>query len=232
MKALLHAILPALVATLFIAAIAALASPALAETEGPFFQDPRSRPAISYQWATPVHDLMIDTAFFDADWRCVVRLKEGSREADSLKYQTGDYSHMHAMRKKGEDPAQAAQRMWRYVEDKYAEVRLLARDGRMEDACFLRGMALHPIMDSTSPVHREFTQWDPVAWKDLLKPTALVGKLLRMAQHGDLQKYLDRLVALPTQLSEEDLAAIDDHPEFLLITADLMLAVDRVEMLD
>ena len=52
-----------------------------------------------------------------------------------------------------------------------------------------------------------------------------------MASHGDFQKYLDRLVQLPINLSEEDMNVIDDHPEYLRITSEMMIAIDKVEML-
>lgn len=182
-------------------------------------------------WATPVHNEMLDIAFPSEDWSCMAQLKAGSRNADSGPYQTGEYSYMHAMRQKGQSPQAAAAKMWSYVDDKYAEVRLLLKDGRKDDACFSRGMALHPIMDSTSPAHRGFQEWDPIGWPDLLSPGVFAGKLADMAHHGDFQKYLDRLVQLPFNLSDEDLNVIDDHPEFLQITADLMHAVETVELL-
>jgi hypothetical protein len=184
----------------------------------------------SFQWATPVHNQMVEMAFGDLGWRCIEQMKAGSRYADSGPFQSGEYSYMHAMRNKGQSPGEAARKMWKYVDDKYAEVQLLLRDNRGDDACYLRGMALHPVMDSTSPAHRGFEQWDPVSWQDLLKPSAFYGKLARMSHHGDWQKYLDRLVQLPVNFSDEDMNVIDDHPEYLRVTVDLLRNVDSIEL--
>ena len=182
-------------------------------------------------WATPVHNLMLETTFPQENWQCIVQMMAGSRHADEAQFQTGTYSYMHAMRQKGQTVATAAAQMWKYVDQKYAEIRLLNSESRREDACFLRGMALHPIMDSTSPAHSHFHEWDPIRLSDLLAPATLAGKLRELSRHGDVQSFIDRIVALPFQLSDEDMHVIDDHPEYLRITSDLMRAVEAVEQL-
>jgi hypothetical protein len=187
---------------------------------------PMTRP-----WATDVHNLMIATAFADTDPVCLGQLDAGSREADSGKYQAGAYSYMHAMRAKGQSAAEAARLMWNYVDEMYGEVRRLERAGQPDQACYYRGMGLHPVMDSTSPAHRGFQEWDPVSIKDLFSPDG-PARVAKMARHGDITSIIERIFSLPTHLSLEDMQTVQEHPEYLELTTELMRIVDQVERLD
>jgi len=160
---------------------------------------------------------MLDTAFPNESDTCRLQMYNGSRTADTRPYQAVDYAYMHGMRKKGQSEAEAIGKFWAFIDSKYAEARLLERSGRMDDACFSRGMALHPVMDSTSPAHRGFQEWDPIDIKAVF-------------QHGDFFRYIEPLVPLLSDPSVEDMNYIDDHPEALTATADLIRAVDAVVM--
>jgi hypothetical protein len=89
-------------------------------------------------------------------------IKAGSRYADSLKFQSPEYSYMHAMSSSVWSPDEAKRMMCRYIKS-YADVyrQLIASPypGYHAQAYFALGMALHAAMDSTSPVHRGFQYW-------------------------------------------------------------------------
>ncbi len=47
-----------------------------------------------------------------------------------------------------------------FVNDHFKNYRAFLERGEDEKAYFELGMALHPIMDSTSPAHQGFQEWD------------------------------------------------------------------------
>lgn len=124
------------------------------------------------QWSTEAHNYFIERAFPQLGDSARAAIKEGSRAADSLLYQGGSSGHMHSMwgesgslqqmeQKRGQFITQHAKEFERlYTQaveartkglDQYAE--------RLERQAWTEyGKALHPIMDSTSPVHNQ--QWN------------------------------------------------------------------------
>jgi RHS repeat-associated protein len=116
------------------------------------YNDPDGR------WAKEVHDKIIDTAF-PGDKNSNMRniLKEASAYVDSN--QSLKYSYKHAMKAPWENQKQAEVAMnnfLNYMSRKYEE---FVGKGREDKAYFALGMAMHALMDSTSPLHEGFQTW-------------------------------------------------------------------------
>jgi hypothetical protein len=69
---------------------------------------------------------------------------------------------MHAMREKNQAIKSAKENMQNFVNDHLREYQRLMGMGQTDEAYFQLGMALHPVMDSTSPSHDGFQGWDNV----------------------------------------------------------------------
>jgi hypothetical protein len=86
----------------------------------------------------------------------------GSRYADSTAFQAPEFSYMHAMSSSAWSAEEAQRRMCEYVQaygDVYRQMIASPAPGYHGQAYFALGMALHAIMDSTSPEHRGFQYW-------------------------------------------------------------------------
>jgi hypothetical protein len=66
---------------------------------------------------------------------------------------------MHAMRAKGQDAGDAAGLAVTFITQKMAEYKTLMNEGKTEKAYEALGMAMHPLMDATSPSHEGFQEW-------------------------------------------------------------------------
>lgn len=167
-------------------------------------------------WATNVHNLMIDVAFSAEDEICRARMAGGSRRIDD--HQNSGEAYMHAMKSKSQREKDAIDQMWQFIEEAYDQVKLIEKSDYFA-ACEVRGMALHPIMDSTSPAHAGFQKWDPIR-----NPKQIF-------EHGDWIKVISRYlpVAFPGPSSKEDIDYIDDHPGVLKATAAIMRTIDEIE---
>jgi hypothetical protein len=155
-------------------------------------------------------------------------MKLGSIMADSFDFQGEDFVHMHAMRTADQTPEQAEKRMWKFIRDKYADVRLLHKKTKYPkflprfdlniQSCYLRGMALHPVMDATSPAHAGFKVWDVTE-----VTTALFD-------HGDIREYLDDKlgVSFGVPHSHEDREALKKMPQIEQGTTLIMRRVDAL----
>ena len=72
-----------------------------------------------------------------------------------------------------------------YVEGKIAEYKALMAEGNSvatDKANFALGMAMHAVMDSTSPTHEGYQSWGGLQWWD---PVSWV----KGAEHGLLEQY-------------------------------------------
>lgn len=85
-------------------------------------------------------------------------LKEGSAYADKPSFQTSKYSHMHAMSSDAMNSDEARRRMCEFIKQTMGKARDARADGTAHYWFYL-GMALHPVMDSTSPAHEGFQKW-------------------------------------------------------------------------
>ncbi len=119
------------------------------------------------KWPTPVHNTIIERAFSRGTYKlstsAVAALQRGSRLADSLQYQDTEHSYMHAMRDASITPNQTAAQaeilMNNYIRGKVNDYKTLMKKGDTKAAYEALGMAMHPLMDATSPAHEGFQGW-------------------------------------------------------------------------
>ncbi len=124
-------------------------------------------------WPTWIHEIMINKFFLGKiEEKYIKYISQGSSFSDSMRFQGLGYNHMHAMREPGESAEQAHDKMQQYVSQKLESFYQNIYEGNHEKAYFLLGMALHPIMDSTSPSHEGFQVWD--GSKGIFSPAGLL----------------------------------------------------------
>lgn len=116
-------------------------------------------------WGTKAHNAIID-AFIKkympeivGEYGYIDKIKKGSRFADSWKYQGAEYSYMHAMSSDVLNKTQSKEMYCIYV-NAYLNVYKQMLKSDKGQAYFYLGMALHAVMDSTSPAHAGFQKWD------------------------------------------------------------------------
>lgn len=109
------------------------------------------------KWPTDVHNEILDKAFGkNLDIKVLDALKLGSKNADALANQTGAKQYIHGMLPSGKNPStgkewtkqEAIAATDKFIEDK---VNAFVQTGDYEQL----GEALHPLMDITSPSHRD-----------------------------------------------------------------------------
>jgi uncharacterized protein RhaS with RHS repeats len=114
-------------------------------------------------WSTAAHDYFLDNVPVpltqqQRDW-----MKEGSAYTDRMAYQDPAHSYMHAMSSEALDSPSARAKWCEFIKSKMSDFNheQPSKDPRMQRiAYFNLGMALHAIMDSTSPSHRGFQYWN------------------------------------------------------------------------
>lgn len=192
----------------------------------------------SPDWSTEAHARLIRQAFPRERADCMAEIQRGSEWVDSLPNQVPSKSYLHAMRANTtQTVAGVKSQMANFIQSEYERAitlwkqstrvihgtpadagAMVTGDGRLiEDfggylrACYHRGTALHPVMDSTSPPHEGFPVWS-------------LTDIKKIFEHGDLPGSL------------EDEAALLNHPKLEEKTVGLMRLVDRLylglEMLD
>ncbi|MBI4690098.1 MAG: RHS domain-containing protein [Nitrospirae bacterium] len=114
-------------------------------------------------WPEEVHSAIISSAFSDGKYKlspsAIAALRRGSIEADTPKYQDNAHSYMHAMRAPGQSAEDAAGLTVAFIMQKVGEYKSLMKEGKTDDAYFTLGMAMHPLMDNTSPSHNDYQEW-------------------------------------------------------------------------
>jgi RHS repeat-associated protein len=113
-------------------------------------------------WPTRIHNYIIRIAFQSLPETLKLQIEKGSAYADSWKFQSPEFNKMHALRQKDESIETASDDMQRYVNEHLKEYSRLLETGQPEKAFLELGMALHPIMDLTSPSHEGFPVWEGV----------------------------------------------------------------------
>jgi len=114
------------------------------------------------KWPTQIHNDIIITAC-QGDWRmrlpdkALKQFREASRYVDE--FQESKYSYLHAMRAPGQSAEEAQGLMKDYIKNRVADYKRLMAEGKTDEAYFALGMAMHPIMDSTSPSHEGMQEW-------------------------------------------------------------------------
>ena len=186
-------------------------------------------------WAPTVHNQLLEKAFPDANLDCLLQMQKGSADADADRYQNVEFSYMHAMRMKGQDSQVASRKMRQFIIDNYAEAK---RTHIEEERCYYRGFALHPIMDSTSPAHANFQEWDSFPYattldilRAIVKYKDSLSKLPKMLEHGDVATQIKNYTSLDVAESLEDASYANKHPKIIEATVELMRTIDIVYML-
>ena len=126
-------------------------------------------------WSTGAHNYFIDKVFSGQADPIKDIIKEGSAYSDKMKFQGADYAFMHAMSSEKMDASASKLKMCAYIKEKMEE----ANDAKNKGSgnyWFLLGMALHPVMDSTSPAHEGYQSWGGI-FKDGNKHGEMPGTL-------------------------------------------------------
>ena len=109
------------------------------------------------KWPEDIHNRIIDRAFQNLPENSRMALERGSAYVD--KDQSTEGSYKHAMRAPSQSPEEAERFMNTFINQKIKEYKLLISQGRIEEAHFALGEAMHPLMDSTSSSHEKQQAW-------------------------------------------------------------------------
>ncbi|MBC5764579.1 RHS repeat-associated core domain-containing protein [Ramlibacter albus] len=111
------------------------------------------------RWSTEAHNHFIDKMFPHLSDPIRDIIKEGSAYADTPRFQAAEFAYMHAMSSASLTPTQAQVLMCKYVQEHLSRAEADSRAGSPRQWFWL-GMALHAVMDSTSPSHEGFQRWN------------------------------------------------------------------------
>ena len=125
-------------------------------------------------WSTEAHNYFLGEMFKGLPNSYIRHMFDGSRAADSAVFQLGPFSYIHAMSSTSLNPVESARKMELFVDiqmDRFKRYWSLGwqaigfNDGTTAAEYFASaykslGMALHPSMDSTSPAHKSFQEWN------------------------------------------------------------------------
>lgn len=109
------------------------------------------------KWPEEVHNSIIKAAFPKLPPGAIIAMQKGSAYADT--FQDPQYSYMHAMRAPKQSTEDAAGLTDTFIMWKAAEYKTLMSQGKTDAAYEALGMAMHPLMDSTSPSHEGYQEW-------------------------------------------------------------------------
>ena len=110
-------------------------------------------------WSKEVHDKIIDTAFpgnQNENMRNI--FKEASAYVDNTD-QSISGSYKHAMRAPWQTAKEAEIQMNQFLTEMKSQYNIMMSKGKKYEAYFALGMAMHALMDSTSPIHEGFQMW-------------------------------------------------------------------------
>jgi len=126
------------------------------------FFDPDGR------WSKEVHDKIIDTAFPGEQNENMRNIfKEASAYIDSSD-QSISGSYKHAMRAPWQSVKEAEIQMNQFLTEMKSQYKIMMSKGKKDEAYYALGMAMHTLMDSTSPIHEGFQNWGNM---DMFNPT-------------------------------------------------------------
>jgi RHS repeat-associated protein len=112
-------------------------------------------------WDKETHDWFIDLLFPVMSEKDKSFIKQGSALIDEV-YQAPEYAFMHAMRNgndKNQSVEDARKLMMGFVDDTLDLAKKMRCRGLYSVYYLDLGMALHPLMDATSPLHMGFQEW-------------------------------------------------------------------------
>jgi len=163
------------------------------------------------KWSTDAHEYFIDQAFSNMSDKVRSYIKEGSSAADALSNQIlPGRDHIHSMWGEGGSYVDMDSKRSAYIGERFREMRdsfAKANDSRsngdaQQAGQFERegwinfGKALHPIMDSTSPVHN--AEWN----------------LTDYQQHGNNSKTKENMKVAPSY-RDETVRRMQNPSEFI-----------------
>jgi RHS repeat-associated protein len=141
-------------------------------------------------WFPKDHDKLIDHALADIPESDREALKRASRGFDQ-RTQDPSLSYMHGMSAPGQGPDAAKAATAAFVENMLHHARADAIAGNRPAALNELGIAMHPLMDMTSPSHTD-PNGDPRVWQG--KVAASAGHAVELFQHptADVYRIEDR----------------------------------------
>jgi len=110
-------------------------------------------------WSAEAHRLFLEHRFGEISDELLAQMKQGSQSVDLPAGQLPGNAPQHAMTPLSGDKKKAFREMCGFVKDQMDLFRRYLNNGSPDLAYFHLGRALHPVMDSTSPLHRGFQYW-------------------------------------------------------------------------
>jgi RHS repeat-associated protein len=127
--------------------------------------DPMNKIDPTGEWRTHIHNRLIEETFSGLSRREQDYIELGSLHVDVC-FQDRGYSYMHAMRAPNESVGHAERMMQQFTRQHLQNYEIYALLGEafgdeelVAESYFELGMALHPVMDSTDPLHEGFQIW-------------------------------------------------------------------------
>jgi hypothetical protein len=154
-------------------------------------------------WSTKAHNQMVWNAFKDCKGVSkddIYQMQLGSEWLDE-NTQGSEGSYMHSMSdgNGSEGPNLAKYERDRFVQQQMSNAQTVLNAGGRSQAMFIFGVAMHPLMDMTSPAHTD-AQGNPIPW------CGLTGGCSQTHLHGgDSYKY-------PNPMSIEDVSHLNTNP--------------------
>jgi RHS repeat-associated protein len=149
-------------------------------------------------WGEHAHEVILRAAFGNVLPAYLVQhILDGSASVDAPVNQipfVGN-SYEHAMRDPSQSVAEARASMCKFIQSNMTAYRRFLKQGNLLMAYRYLGKALHPIMDSTSPVHRGFQAWHPID---------------EGVYHGNAHGSLEGVDSLTPELLKETVDLIND----------------------
>jgi RHS repeat-associated protein len=133
-------------------------------------------------WSTKAHNYLISKAFNCLSESQRNAIMRGSAYADSMSagHQDPENAFMHMMTAEGLSRAESLKKFRAYFKGKMGKYNSYLSQSKqwaakgdraraavaMDNAMFNLGMAMHPLMDSTSPAHKNLRFWELGQWAD------------------------------------------------------------------
>lgn len=119
-------------------------------------------------WPPPVHREMMREAFGYLGPHALERIQAGSQYVDRALNQGNENSYQHSMKAPNESNVHATTARNNFIAGKLSDARAMEAAGKHDEALFLFGEAIHPLMDMTSPFHTDEEGnprvWDVLSW--------------------------------------------------------------------
>src|SRR5205085_2267622 len=143
--------------------------------------DPVNRSDPTGLWSPQAHDKILEYALRDRlSKQDIAALQRASREFDKATQGVKD-AYKHSMRERGESIQSALAKRDQFVNDSLKQARAAHQAGDHAGALKKLGEGLHPLMDSSSPMHTD-ASGNPKEWAGFLRsgwghsPTDFIGK--------------------------------------------------------